>query len=184
MKAIITSLLCLLPFLANGAGITNGQYEITFRISDMGFQQEVTITNCWWTDNLTTMYCDVVIEKNGSLKRFDGDRQTVRGILYIGKFKFIILFANVVNVDAFVFEGSDEDRDGILEGTGDVPFQGPNGGNNKFEFSMRRKPRTKRCRLSALARLSLNADVSKKKNESTTIQISPRSNRHGCHKGK
>ena len=139
MKATITSLLCLIPFLAHGAGITNGQYEISFRISDMGFQQEVTITNCWWTPNLTTMYFDVVIEKNGSLKRFDGDRQTVRGILYMDRFKFIIPFANVVNVDAFVFEGSNADQDGVFEGTGDVPFQGPNGGNNKFKFWMKRK---------------------------------------------
>jgi hypothetical protein len=129
----------MLPLLARAGGITNGQYEITFRISDMIFQQEVSITNCWWTHNLTTMYYDVAVEKNGSLKRFDGDRQTVRGILYTGKFKFIIPYANVVNVDAFVFEGSNADKDGVLEGTGDVPFQGPNAGNNRFKFWMKRK---------------------------------------------
>jgi hypothetical protein len=138
MKTLIAILLVALPLTTRATGITNGTYEIGFRISDMGFQQEVTITNCWWTHNLTAMYFDVVIKKNGSLKRFDGDCQSVRGVVYNGEFKFIIPFANVVDVNAFYFTGKNQDKNGAFQGTGDVPYQGPNGGNNKFTFQMKR----------------------------------------------
>ena len=105
----------------------------------MGFEQEITIANCWWTPNLTCMYYDVVINKKGSLKRFDGDNQIVRGILYEGKFKFIIPFANVVDIHPYIFQGVNTETNGVFEGNGDVPYQGPNVGNNKFHFWMKKK---------------------------------------------
>ena len=139
MKRIILALALLIPITACYAGITNGNYEISFRISDMGFQQEITVTNCWWTPNLSCMYYDVVITNKGALKRFDSDNQKVRGILYEGYFKFIIPYANVVNVDAFVFKGNNtETKDGIFEGEGDVPYEGVNSGNNRFKFWMKK----------------------------------------------
>ncbi len=61
----------------------------------MAFQQEVTIANCQWSSHMSCMCYDVVIEKNGSLKWSDGDRQVVRGILRNGKFKFIIPLAAI-----------------------------------------------------------------------------------------
>lgn len=139
MKKIILTLISLMAIGTSHAGITNGDYEITFRISDMGFQQDITITNCWWTPNLSCMYYDVIISKKGSLKRFDGDRQIVRGILYEGYFKFIVPYANVVNVDAFYFKGKNVETNGVFEGEGDVPYEGMNAGDNRFRFWMKRK---------------------------------------------
>lgn len=139
MKRSILALMLLIPLSECYAGITNGVYEITFPISDMIFQQEITITNCWWTPNLSCMYYDVVITKKGSLKRFEGDNQTVRGILYEGYFKFIVPYANVVDVNAYVFKGKNEEVNGVFEGEGDVPYTGPNSGNNRYKFWMKTK---------------------------------------------
>ncbi len=48
--------------------------------------------------------------------------------------------ADVVKVDAYIFEADNKEKDGMFLGSGDVPFQGPNGGDNKFQFSMKRIP--------------------------------------------
>lgn len=115
-------------------GVENGKYELSFRISDMGFSQIIEIKNSTQNTDISYYKFDVVIKEKGSLKRFDDDNQIIKGIAYDGKFKFIIPYANVVSIDAFYFEGKNKLEDGIFTGTGDVPYQGPNVGNNKFNF--------------------------------------------------
>ena len=116
MKTIATILIALIPIISHASGITNGEYELTFWMSnDNGLQQNITITNLSWTHNLTAMYFDVIVDKNGSLKKFDGDNQIVRGLVYEGKFKFIIPYANVVDVTPYIFEGYNTDTNGLFE---------------------------------------------------------------------
>jgi len=135
---IVTLAIILLPSLGFADGLDDGKYEISFRISDMGFTQVVTITHC--TKNSTVSYYkfDVVIEEKGALKRFKDDKQIVKGIVYDGKFKFIIPYANVASLDGYYFEGNNKLKNGVFTGNGDVPFQGPNGGKNKFHFQIKK----------------------------------------------
>ncbi len=139
MKRIILVLALLIPITACYARIENGDYELSFRISDMGFQQIITVTNCTYNPDISYYKFDVLIAENGALKRFADDAQTVNGLVYDGKFKFIIPYANVVTVDAYCFEGANEETNEQFCGKGDVPFQGPNSGNNKFTFWMKKK---------------------------------------------
>ena len=130
--------------LAWGSGITNADYELTFVPETKGMdrvigQQTITITNLWWTHNLTAMYFDVVVETNGSLKRFEGDKQIVRGLVYEGRFKFIIPYANVIDVTPYIFEGSNNTTNGNLEGTGTVQWPERAGGPTPFRFWMKMK---------------------------------------------
>lgn len=148
IKMIIACSLCLAPCFALGEGVTNGQYEVCFRISDMVVQQELTISNCWWTNRLTTMYYDVVIKKAGSFKMFHRGIQTVRGVLHKGKFKFIIPNVDVDTESVFIFEGSNVEEDGGLKGTGTLLCQGLNIGNSTFSFRMKRMlPSNEKCSL-------------------------------------
>ena len=140
---IFTIALALIPMLAWGSGITNGDYELTFVPETKGKdkvigQQSITITNIWWTHNLSAMYFDVVIETNGSLKRFEGDRQIVRGLVYEGRFKFVIPYANVVDVTPYIFEGSNNSTNADLDGTGTVEWPLRAGGPTPLRFWMKK----------------------------------------------
>lgn len=143
MKSL-TVLFALMPAICCASGITNGDYEVTFIPESKGMdrvigQQDVTITNLWWTHNMTALYFDVVIERNGSLKRFDGDRQVVRGLVYEGKFKFVIPYANVIDVTPHIFEGINTTTNDTFEGNGSVEWPTDRGGPTPFHFWMKRK---------------------------------------------
>ena len=120
------------------SGIENGKYEISFRISDMGFSQVIEIRNSTQNDEVSHYKFDVIINEKGSLSRFKDDNQIVKGIVYNGKFKMIIPYANVTGVDAYYFEGKNESKNGFFSGIGDVPYQGPNVGKNKFNFFLKK----------------------------------------------
>ena len=139
MKNIIfVSSLLFLGNFCFADGLDNGRFEVLFRISDMGFSQIVTITNCTTNSAVDYYKFDVAISEQGSLMRFAGDRQMVKGIVYDGKFKFIIPYANVASLEGFYFEGTNQATNGVFIGNGDVPFQGPNGGENKFHFQIKK----------------------------------------------
>lgn len=136
MRYMIAGLLITAASLVHGQELDDGIYHIRFRISDMGFSQVVTITNCTRSSNFTHFKFDVVVSENGSLKRRVDDWQSVKNIVYDGHFKFAIPVANVSTHMVFYFEGVNHSTNGVFMGEGDVPFMGPNVGKNKFTFSM------------------------------------------------
>jgi hypothetical protein len=139
MTKVLTALAMILVGAGSAMGnsLTNGLYAISFRISDMGFSQVVTITNCTQNADVSYYKFDVVIDQKGSLKRFDDDNQRVKGIVYDGKFKFVIPYANVASHYTFYFDGLNTSSNGVFRGQGDVPYMGPNCSNNTFRFYMK-----------------------------------------------
>jgi hypothetical protein len=139
MKSALVLLIALLfPSLSWALG--PGTYVISFRISDMGFQQAVELKNFRESPNGAFVGFDVHLDQQGSLKRFPPDSQLVQGVVYDGKFRFILPFANVTSVYGFNFVGTDEEVDGAYRGSGHV-FLNDSEEKDTFDFRMRRADR-------------------------------------------
>jgi hypothetical protein len=123
-------------------GITNGEYEIVFPVSnDNILGQYVTVTNCTVVTpssdpSLGVMRFDLQITKKGSFNRSDSYRQLVPGVVWGGRFNFVIPSEHVTHVAVYSFEGAHSGKDGEFEGTADVPD--PDGGRMKKKFWMKR----------------------------------------------
>lgn len=117
-----------------------GTYMISFRISDMGFQQEVELKNFRESPNGAFVGFDVHLTEKGSLKRFPSDSQIVQGVVYDGRIRFILPFANVTEVYGFHFVGEDEGSDGAYRGSGHVYLNEPEE-KDTFDFRMERVDR-------------------------------------------
>jgi hypothetical protein len=142
MRSMLMALALVLPQLASAEGITNGQYEIVFPVSnDNILSQIVTVTNYTVVTpgsdlSLSVMRFDIQITKKGSFNRSDSYRQLVPGIVWGGKFNFVIASEYVTHVSAYWFEAPNADKNGVFEGTADVPD--PDGGRMKKKYWMKR----------------------------------------------
>jgi hypothetical protein len=123
-------------------GVTNGEYEIVFPVSnDNILGQSVTVTNCTVVTpssdpSLVVMRFDLQITKKGSFNRSDSYRQLVPGVVWGGRFNFVIPSEHVTHVSMYSFDGANSEKDGVFEGTADVPD--PDGGRMKKKFWMKR----------------------------------------------
>lgn len=131
MKRFLILTLLAAPITTYSGGITNGIYEIRYRFSDAASAQEVTIANCV-SPSPSIIYFDVVIDKNGGLKRRDQDKQIVRGLVHIDTFTFIIPFVSGSTISAYTFTGANSETEGTLVGQGSA-------GSEAFHFWMKRK---------------------------------------------
>lgn len=142
MKWILVALALALSQFAVAGGITNGEYEIVFPVSnDNILSQVLTVTNCTVVtpgsdQSLEVLRFDLQITKKGSFNRSDSYRQLVPGVVWGGKFNFVISSEHVTHVSSYSLEGTNLEKDGVIEGTADVPD--PDGGRMKKKFWMKR----------------------------------------------
>jgi len=137
MSKVLLIIFGLLPVAGFTQGIAPGRYSIGFGISDARWGQNVKFAN--FSTNLVCTYFDVIIEENGSFKRSDESRQLVRGLIYEGRFKFIIPNANADDVNPYIFEAENQEKNGKFEGACEILFTGPKRhGTSKFRFTMQR----------------------------------------------
>lgn len=132
--------ICFLSISNVAFALEAGTYLIGFRISDELYFQKIELSNFRESPNKTFVGFDVHLEEQGSLKRFPSDSQVVQGVVYMGKFKFIIPFADVINVYGFNFVGVDELVDGSYKGDGEVSWDSSHK-SDTYKFSMSKDPR-------------------------------------------
>jgi hypothetical protein len=137
-RALAVALLLLWTIqLSIAAGITNGTYYVAFFISDMGNGYDITILNYSNYPDAKFASFDILAcphRPNRSDPYGTERTQRVTGVVLDDRFHFIIPAGWIGGYWAYYFEGNNESSNGVFQGNGDVPYTGPNWGNNKFHF--------------------------------------------------
>jgi hypothetical protein len=136
-------LFCLLmfpcmPSMSVADPLDDGMYKLYYSISDMSFSRTITITN-YISNTRGTSRFELLTEEETTHTPHTVVTQRVAGIVYGNMFHFAIPVARIPAVKVFFFSGTNDSTNGVFHGHGDVPYDGPNCGNNKFTFTMKRK---------------------------------------------